>query len=158
MIEISYKKLDGTNHKQLIPICWRDITWSKFVQLKGIKGNELEKLAFISGIDLNILLTNPLFLRALIDSCAFLWDEDVEIYATRIKEEHKTTIASLEWGKLENAKSAISQSGANIWQAGNEVVKTYLDFEINDKPVTEVIGVVSFFLSKYQSLLNDLRT
>lgn len=148
MIEISYKKTDGTNHKLNIPICWRDLTWNKFVELEGTKfSNEIEKLSWLTSIELNTLLANPLFLKAIIDSCSFIWDEDIEVYSF-IKEEHKLAIAGLEWGKLEAAKAAIQSSGTNVWAAGVEVIRTYLEIEIGDKPCIEVIGLVSFFLPK----------
>jgi hypothetical protein len=156
MIEISYKKLDGTDQRLNIPISWRDLTWNRFVELKGKEfSNEIEKLSWLTGIEYNSLLSSPLFLKAIIESCSFIWDEDIEVYANYISPEHKLNIASLEWGKFEAAKSEVVKSSKNIWSAGEGIIKTYLEIEIGQKPCVEVIGLVSFFLSKLQSLPND---
>ena len=67
MLEISYNKLDGQECKVKIPISWRDLTWDKYVELTYTKfDNEVHKLAWLTGIEIQVLLTNPLFLKDLI--------------------------------------------------------------------------------------------
>jgi hypothetical protein len=149
MIEISYKTLDGTEKKKPIPIHWRDLTWAKFVELSGKKfNNEIERLAFVTGIESEILLANPLFLAAVIESSRFVWDTPIEDYTSYIKKEYSVQIKDQDWGKFEAAKSAIQVNPDNLWASGAEIVKLYLDIDINDKPCVDVIGLVGFFLPK----------
>lgn len=155
MLEISYNKLDGQECKVKIPISWRDLTWDKYVELTYTKfDNEVHKLAWLTGIEIQVLLTNPLFLKALIDSCSFIWDEDIEIYSNLVKPEHKKliedmNISALEWGKFEAAKSEIQRAGEDINKAAKGIIKTYLDLEVGQLPCIEVIGLTAFFLRKF---------
>ena len=159
MIEVSYKKISGEDCKSLIPISWRDLTWSMFVELLGKEfKSEIERLSFVSGIDLNILENNPLFLSAVIDSCRFIWDTPIEDYAEYIDYKYKVAIKDLEWGKFESAKALIQSNQSNLWASGAEIVKLYLDIDINQKSCVDVIGLVGFFLHKSQSFSNDLKT
>jgi len=149
MIEISYKKLDGTETTKHIPICWRDLTWLEFVNLSGTKfNNEIERLAFVTKIEIEVLQTNILFLKAVIDSCSFIWDSPIDDYAEYIEAKYKIEIKGLDWGKFETAKSLIQTNQANVWASGAEIVKLYLDIDINNKSCVDVIGLVSFFLHK----------
>lgn len=149
MIEISYKKLSGEDVKCMIPISWRDLTWDRYVELNSTKfENEIEKLSWLTKIDAQILLTNPLFLKAVIESCSFIWEEDIEIYSSLIKPEYKLKIKDLEWGKFEAAKSEIQRAGKDILKAGKGIIQTYLEIDISNLPCIEVVGLVGFFLRK----------
>lgn len=152
MININYKTTDGDKSVE-IPISWRDISWSKFVQLTSKDfDNELKRLAFLTGIELNVLLNNPMFLAALIESCQFIWTDDIEAYSSAIKAEYKVEVAQQDWGKIEAAKALLQANANNMWGAGSGIVKVYLDKDIGDMPASEAIGIVSFFLRKLQSL------
>lgn len=147
MIKINYKTLEGEFSKS-VPVTWRDITWAKFIELTSTKfESEIHRLAWLADIEVKILLNNPLVLNAFIETCQFIWTENIEENATYCPAKYKVLIKDLEWGKFEAAKSAI-QSSENIWAAGAQVVKVYLDIDINPMSAVEAIGIVGFFLRK----------
>jgi hypothetical protein len=69
-------------------------------------------------------------------------------YIDFIPAKHKVQVAQADWGKIEAAKSAISQAGEYPFKAGEEIVRLYLELEIGDMPCIEAIGLVGFFLQK----------
>jgi hypothetical protein len=73
------------------------------------------------------------------------------------KQKYKTfEVASDDWGKIETAKKAMLVEGN--WSGGSEVVKLYADEDISNKPCTEAIGVVAFFLNKFNDFLSSSKT
>jgi hypothetical protein len=153
MIKVTYKKLDGTSDSSEIPTSWRDLTWKEFVDFNGKKfDNQIERIAYLTKINYTTLLNNPMFLQSVIESCSFIYKRSIEEWVDYIPEKFHVDIASAEWGKLEISKDAILRAKENQYEAGAKIVKTYLDIEIDHLPCTEAIGVVAFFLSKYQSL------
>jgi hypothetical protein len=157
MLAVTYVNAKGEDVKLNIPISWRDITWAKFVEIESTKfDNECARIAFISGIELNVLLNNPVFLIAVIDATSFIYEVDVNQYQTFIPTKLKELITekgcdnvgSKEWGKIETTKTAIKGSGEEPYKAAATIIKTYLDVDINEKPVVEVLGLVAFFLTK----------
>ena len=152
MIKIEVEKLDGSIETKQIPVSWRDIKWSKFVEIEGTKfDNEVHRLSVVSGVEIEYLLNNLQLLNAIYEACSFMY-EDLTEWMEYVP--HKYTlidVGAVEWGKIEGAKAAILKQPENKWSGGAEVVKYYTDEDINERPCVEVIGVVAFFLSKLPS-------
>lgn len=157
MLPITYLNAAKEEKTANIPLTWRDITWAKFVEIESTKfKNEVERLAFIAGVETEYLLNNPLFLKAIIDATSFIYESDVNEYQQIILPEYRKLITenkcddigSKEWGKVETCKTAIKQSEDEPYKAAATIVKAYLNIDINDKPVVDVIGLVAFFLTK----------
>jgi hypothetical protein len=149
VITIHYTTSNGEQAATL-PTTWHDLTWSRFVDLQKDYDSQIHRIAAFAGIDYSVLLANPLFLSAIIEAMRFMYDTPIEDYMDYVPNEYKDMkVDQLEWGKLEAAKQAF-QTG--MYQGGAAAVKAYCDIDINDQPVTKVIGLVAFFFSKLQSL------
>ncbi len=149
MVKVSFQTLAGEEKTSLIPISWRNVTWKNYV-LHSCRAyeNELEKLAAFCGIETEILLQNPLLLKACLEACSFIWDTPLDDYIDFIPAKHKVLVEKEAWGKIEAAKSAISAAGDYPFKAGEEIVRLYLEIEIGDLPCIEAIGLVGFFLRR----------
>lgn len=172
MLKLSYTNSEGEVTNVELPLTWRDVTWSKFVEYEGKEfKTALDRVFFMSGIPEIILLNNPLFLKGVIDACSFVLDREAlaeyenhvsKEYVALIEEKKISNIGSLPWGKIETAKALIKANENNVNAAANGIIKEYLGVEINDKSCVEVIGLVAFFFAKigefferYQELNNS---
>jgi hypothetical protein len=151
MITINYKLSDGIEKSAQIPLSWRDISWRKYVNITGRKfQNEIEKLSEFVGVDYNVLLMNPLLLKACIDSCKFIWNSSAEEYIGICPAKYRLSVDDDEWGKIETAKVHIRNAGENYWNSAAEIINLYVNEDISDRPCIEVIGIAAFFLQKFQ--------
>lgn len=167
MLKLSYTNSEGEVTNVELPLTWRDVTWSKFVEYEGKEfKTALDRVFFMSGIPDIILLNNPLFLKGVIDACSFVLDRDAlaeyenhvsKEYVALIEEKKISNIGALPWGKIETAKALIKANENNVNAAANGIIKEYLGVEINDKSCVEVIGLVAFFLRRLQSSLSDTK-
>jgi hypothetical protein len=148
VITINYTTNKGESSVNL-PTTWHDITWAKYVELQQEYDTQIHRIAAFAGIEYSVLVANPLFLASVIDAMRFMYDTPIEDYMQYIGPEYsEINVEQLEWGKFETAKQAFQK---DMYKGGAEAVKAYCDIDINEQPVTKVIGLVAFFLSKSQS-------
>ena len=153
MLQIKIQTLSGTEESKSIPTSWRDITWKKYAEYMGMTfDNEIKRLAYFTGIDEDILLNNALFLSSMIETCAFIWHpEFLTEYETLVPDYvRKINVSKSDWGKYESARASISRHQENVYASVAEILKMYLDMNVNEQPVTDVIGQATFFLQKLQ--------
>jgi len=154
MIEIT---LEDKVHQ--IRTSWNDVTYSGYVEmLKNLDKTWMKRLSVYTGIDedvLNKMTINQICL--FIETVGFM--ESLEtVDAFTIGYESDIQISELEYWKLEKAKQLLQASNGYI--VGAEIVDLYTSDKdgnggtnINDMPVTQAIGMVSFFLSNCKSSL-----
>lgn len=156
MLRITFETISGEQKEIEVPTTWSDITWTRFVELDNMKfENEIERLSAFSGVNFNLLMNNLSLISTLYTACQFMYEDLTEFMYC--KQKYKTfEVANDDWGKIETAKKAMLVEGN--WSGGSEVVKLYADEDISNKPCTEAIGVVAFFLNKFNDFLNSSKT
>ena len=156
MIEITIKeelyKLESS---------WNDVTWSKYVRLLESQGKPvLERLAVACGIPLESV--NKFTIEQLgfvSDLVSFMgYPESVEAFS--LDYESDLVIGEEMYWRVEKCKQILKDvekpltKGASIIQIFTADKDGNGGEDINDIPVTKVIGRVGFFLSSWESSLS----
>lgn len=143
-----------------LPQNWSEVTWQQYVDLINHDTGSVEKrLAILLGLELDdVVLFETDLLFKLIFEIGFTYDLETLLKHNVAPEKYKDWyIGHQPWFKLEKCKQALSGlDGKDIMNAGAEIVKVYTDEDINDKPVTEVLGAVSFFLNRSIIFMNAI--
>lgn len=151
-----------------IPTLWSEVKWKYYVNFMNLPkdATTFEKVCALTDCpaeiisqlsqvqkdsfhDLYSIIPNPKDL----DGCMGFADEYESF-----------DIGAKAWGKLQVSLEAIAKTNTlNHYNVGSEIVKTYTGEDINDKYVSEVLGIVCFFLLKlirstnYSSLYSNGR-
>lgn len=139
-----------------IKTSWHDVSYFEYAEMKNPYADELkalQKLARYTGIPQDTLYEmNLQQLEKIIDIVSFM-DGDLIEYEEK---EIPVQIAKESWYKFEKSKQ-IFEKEPNPYKAIIEVVKEYLNFDISDKPVTEVYCYADFFLLSSIALQSDIK-
>jgi hypothetical protein len=164
MVEIILKY-----QEQEIPVnvatCWGDATYSQFCELlrrdsEGTFDQRLMvRMCVFTGLEPETIRgCSAQTVNLLSNAVAFSFDYKELEECNEAPEEYATfDPGSEEWGKLELAKQAMQamQNENELFCAGHEVVKIYTDVDITSMPITEVYGMVNFFIAKSFFSAND---
>lgn len=140
--------------KYLIKTSWDDVPYSFYAELKNPYGTELkliDRISKFTGIEPDVVSVFTLTqLSAIIELTSFMESDITAFKPVQID----TQIGKESWGKMEAAKQVFAKV-ENPYLAIAEVVKQYTNFDILDKPVSEVYAYVDFFLHSSISLQRD---
>jgi hypothetical protein len=137
-------KINSTTYK--IKTRWQEITWSQYCELVVADSIE-KKLEVCTGIPNELIKEIPFESLSMICSLIQFIDTHEELHLISKPYTAEISVAMESYGKLERSKLAINNA-ENPMQSGAKVVEIYTGEKINDKPVTEVFNMVTFFLSK----------
>lgn len=125
---------------------WNDVTYDGYCAIVVCQGEPFTKrLSVYSGIDETIL--NKLTMKSVnaIAEIVEFMDSPDDVHAFALPYESEIDIGTETYGKLEASKTAL-RGKKHPLEGSAEMIKIYTDEDINDKPITQVIGKVSFFL------------
>jgi len=160
MIQFEATYESGNIVTMQLPQSWSEVTWDQYIDLINYDTGSLEKrIAILLGIeesDVMLFSTENIFY--LIQAVSFTFDLEELVKHNKTPEQYKDWyIGHQAWFKLEQCKQELSKlDGKDVMNAGKEIVKIYTSEDIGNKPVTEVLGLVSFFLSRYITFINVL--
>lgn len=145
------------NDKQYsFPTSWKDITFQRYVQLVCCEEKLVwKRAAFMLGIDESLF--NDMDVSQLIQLLSiieFMDDTDFVYGIATPYVNESFNIGHDTYGKLEQAKQALSKAGKHPIKAGAEIVNIYTGEDINAMPVIEVIAKCAFFLTALESSLS----
>lgn len=150
MIKYNATKENGIVESINIPTEWSDVSWSLYIKLINEDDGTIEKrIAILTGIEYEQILNLSVEdIINLIPVISFSFDLEELKKANQVPEQYKNWyIGNQSWAKLEEAKQHLAKlDGKDPMNAGNDIVRIYHGEEINDKPVTEVLGLATFFL------------
>ena len=143
-----------------IPTQWAEVKWSLYLRLINEDDGTIERrVSILTGIELNqVLNLNVEDVVNLIPIISFTFDfTDLE-EAKKTPEKYKDWyIGHQSWAKLEEAKQVLAKlEGKDPLNAAADIVRIYDGTDINDKPVTEVLGLAAFFLRSYINFISVL--
>lgn len=143
-----------------VPTSWNDVTWEMFIRLaKEDDGTVESRIAVLLDLDRELIDLIPADdVIKLIPVIHFIYDTTA-IQSEEIPEGYEGWYIGHEsWSKLEKAKQEIAKyKEENIIEAGREVVKIYTGEDIVDKPITEVLPLVNFFLANCINFMTALK-
>ena len=142
MIEL---KINGKPYH--IKTSFKEMTWGHFVAVISAN-NVLDRVAILSGIEREIIEAMPLERLSELMGMVSYFDEVESVAIIANKYQSDLVIGHETYGKLEQAKNQLKKHQANPMKAGAAIVKIYTGEDIENKPLLEVYGMVSFFLSK----------
>lgn len=135
------------NVKYQIPISWSDVKYSKVINI--IKDYNDKTLLLSHVCDIPVEVINKIAdsdVSKLFGVISFI--EDLSIFEnTTPKEEFKDfKFKDIEYGEAEYCRK-IMRSGVSGYEAISKIINRLVKVDINDHPVTEVIGTANFFLT-----------
>lgn len=143
---------------------WNDVTFDQYCEIVKAKNISFaDRVSVYSGIPLEIVNQMSLSqLSAVSDVVSFMESfETVDAFA--LAYESDLTVSEQPYWKIEKVKQLLKGT-TNPILIGAELVDIYTSdadgnggVKINDKPVTEVIGMCAFFLRLSQSSLTDTK-
>lgn len=143
---------------------WNEVTFDQYLEIVKAKNISFaDRISVYSGIPLD--LVNQMKLSQMDEVCDFVsFMENFEtIDAFAMAYESGLTVSEQPYWKIEKVKQLL-KGNTNPILIGAEVVDIYTSdadgnggIKINDKPVTEVIGMCAFFLRLSQSSLSDTK-
>jgi hypothetical protein len=134
-----------------IKTSFKEMTWGEFVAAISAN-NLLDRVSILSGIEREIIDAMPLQRLSEIMGLVSYFDEVESVAIIADKYQSDLVIGHESYGKLEQAKQQLKANQSNPMKAGAAIVKIYTGQEIESKPLLQVYGMVSFFLSTSQSL------
>lgn len=141
-----------------VPEEWKEVTFKKYVELINYDdGSFKRRIAIMLGLPYDeVDFISAENMLQIYPTISFVFSPDELLKYNYVSDEYKDYyIGHQSWAKLEEAKKAIAMlDGKDSINAASSIVKTYTGIEIDDKPVTEVIGLANFFLSNYLSFMN----
>lgn len=173
MIELILTYSTGTETIS-IPQSWDEVSLSKYCELvnkdrmKGDTVDLLNRASIITGISIeNLNQCNADTITLLLNNLAFISDHEPVQEAAKKRPnitgfDYDTfDFSSTEWGYFEEAKQLIkhcNDNNINKVNIGSQLVEIYTrkrvdgkevpGLDVSERPVTEVIGLVNFFLSR----------
>lgn len=160
MVKFNLTSADNTLTSVSVPDSWDEVTFKKYVDLVNYdKGTIESRISILLGISedyINVLPSEDVLMIVPIISFTFNTEELEK--SNVVPDDYKDFYIGHEsWKKLEEAKQAINAlDGKDAVNAAAKIIKIYTDQDIEDKPVTEVLGLVNFFLSSYINFTKDL--
>ena len=160
MVKFNLTSADNTLTSVSVPDSWDEVSFKKYVDLVNYdKGTIESRISILLGISedyINVLPSEDVLM--IVPIIAFTFDTDELIKCNVVPDQYKDFYIGHEsWKKLEEAKQAINAlDGKDAVNAAAKIIKIYTDQDIEDKPVTEVLGLVNFFLSSYINFTKDL--
>ena len=134
---------------------WNEVIFAAYCDMVKAKGSPISKrLSLYTGIEQDVIDTMRFEqLLLLSDIVAFMDDTDT-VSAFAVSYESEMVISNESYFKIERAKQLLKGIDKPITVAA-EIVKLYTEKDISELPVTEAIGIASFFLSNCQTSLTD---
>lgn len=160
MVKFNLTSADNTLTSVSVPDSWDEVTFKQYVDLVNYdKGTIESRISILLGISedyINVLPSEDVLMIVPIISFTFNTEELEK--SNVVPDDYKDFYIGHEsWKKLEEAKQAINAlDGKDAVNAAAKIIKIYTDQDIEDKPVTEVLGLVNFFLSSYINFTKDL--
>lgn len=152
-----------TNQKVLkksIPTDWDDVTFKQYVELVNFDDGTIERrVSILLGIDFELVKTIPAVdIAGIIPLISFSFNFKKLEESNNVPEEYKNfNIGQQSWSKLEECNQSIAKiEGKDSINAGADIVRIYTGRDINDEPITKVLGLVNFFLRSYLDFINVL--
>lgn len=160
MVKFNLTSEDNVITSVSVPESWNEVTFKQYVELVNYdKGTIESRIAILLGLsenEVNNLQSSDVFM--IVPIISFTFDTKDIIECNVVPDEYKDYyIGHQSWKKLEEAKQAINAlDGKDAVNAASKIIKIYTDQDIDDKPVTEVLGLVNFFLISYINFTKDL--
>lgn len=143
---------------------WNEVTFDQYCEIVKAKNISFaDRVSVYSGIPLDIV--NQMSLNQMEDVMNFVsfMESFDTVDAFALAYESELTVSEQPYWKIEKVKQLLKGT-TNPILIGAEVVDIYTSdadgnggIKINDKPVTEVIGMCAFFLRLSQSSLSDTK-
>lgn len=163
MITIKIQFPDGhVNKYDTVPESWRDITFNRMADVLDLLTGEkqiepIQLLSTITGIPVDDLnQVDAMQVQQLSNMCSFVTDiEDLQQFATVHKSFEKYLDIKVQFQtfeKIEQAKTAYQktiESGRHPFSCCRDLVEIYTGEDIGERPVPEVWGLCSFFLTNW---------
>lgn len=143
---------------------WNEVTFDQYCEIVKAKNIAFaDRVSVYTGIPLDIVNQMSLMqLTAVADLVSFMESFDT-VDAFALTYESDLTVSEQPYWKIEKVKQLL-KGATNPILIGAEVVDIYTSdaegnggVKINDKPVTEVIGMCAFFLRLSQSSSSDTK-
>lgn len=135
------------NVKYQIPISWDEIKYSQVGDIIKDYNDKTLLLSHICGIPVEVI--NKIADRDISKLFGVIsFTEDLSIFENVTpKEEFKDfKFKNIEYGEAEFCRK-IMKAGVSGYDAVSKIINRLVKYDINDKPVTEVIGTANFFLT-----------
>lgn len=178
--------IDGIEKSITCADCWNEVSIENYIRLVNEDEGKIEIVcSILTGIPVEQIYKIPASEFVLLAKCcSFVYYRDklIETIVTPsgFMDWH---IGEQSWGKLEQAKKAIARCSPqpiigtefdealkkevqvitgyteplDTINAAKEITQIYYGQDISGKPITEVIGIVNFFLFKCLSFLNAMK-
>lgn len=162
-----YEK-DGVEVKsrKRVPTKWEDVTFRQYCELISntnpiFEDNLIKQIQILSGFTEEELgMMGVEFVERLGTMIAFSYrTEELEPYINSPKGFEDFKIGKQPYGKVVKIKQAYKRlklSGANNFELSKTIVKEYLSKDIEEEPITEVIGTCTFFLTCFLPSLTGI--
>lgn len=135
------------NIKYQIPIGWDEIKYNQVSNIIKDYDDKTLLLSHVTGIPVDVI--NKILdtdISKLFGLISFVDDLSVFENITP-KEEYKDfKYSKIEYGEAEFCRK-VMESGVSGYDAVAKIINRLVKYDINDKPVTEVIGTANFFLT-----------
>lgn len=168
-IKAVYEK-DGKEVKVPLKVAtqWSDVTFRQYCKLLANKEPVFEDLiikqiSILTGMEIEDLAQmEHSFVERLGTMIAFSFDTSMlTAYTVTPKEYEDFRIGKKKYGYIVDLKIAlkkIRKSNLHDFELSKQIVKKYCEIDVEDKPITEVIGLCTFFLTCFLPSLTDTHT
>lgn len=147
---------------------WGQVTWKEYCDIlanteKEPEENILRQIEILSGFTRQELeqLGHDFVIR-IGTMIGFSYDlDELQSHCVLPKQYEGFRIGKQKYGKVVIIKQRyrkLKAAGRNDFEITNMLVKEYADIEVENKPITEVIGLCTFFLINSLDSLNDTDT
>ncbi len=139
-----------------IPVNWSEITYAKGVEVIKEYDDKTKVLSIVSGIPIEVInKIADIDISKLFGLISFVDDQSVFENVTPKEEFKDFNFRSIEYGEAEYCRKLMN-SGSSGYEVVAKIIHRLKGVDINNEPLTEVIGTANFFLTN--SLISMLVT